>query len=156
VLIHHVNCFFCFLCFLLCKSKILSPNFSWDCPFKLSLAKKVKKHNISDLRQKPEFLKSFIPTLRWREIFLPYGKILSPCGKFNNINAKLRKQKNLWFSLCGNWLRVDCVYSGWRIYSTARDFYRTGRKISRCAGTCPGHVLGYEQSGTPYILNFKI
>jgi hypothetical protein len=41
-----------------------------------------------------------------------------------------------------------------RIYRTARDFYRKGRKISRRAGTCPGHVPGKEQSGEPYT--FKI
>jgi hypothetical protein len=58
--------------------------------------------------------------------FSPYGKNLSPCGNFNDIIAKHK----------------HCLYSGWRIYRTARDFYRTGRKISRRAGTCPEQVPG--------------
>jgi hypothetical protein len=50
--------------------------------------------------------------------------------------------KNQLFSPGRNWLRINCLYSGWGIYRTARDFYCTGRKISCRAGTCPGHVLG--------------
>jgi hypothetical protein len=46
----------------------------------------------------------------------------------------------------------------WRIYRTVKDFYRTVRKISHRAGTCPPwHVPGYEWSGeTLYFLNFKL
>jgi hypothetical protein len=45
----------------------------------------------------------------------------------------------------------------WKIYRTVRDFYSMGRKISRCAGTCPGHVLGKKRNGENYtFLNFNI
>jgi hypothetical protein len=72
--------------------------------------------------------------------FSPYGKNLSPCGKFNDIDAK-HKQKSAILPM--RELAKDGLFILWlRIYRTERDFYHTGRKISRHAGTCPGHVLG--------------
>jgi hypothetical protein len=41
-------------------------------------------------------------------------------------------------------------------YRTARDFYRTGRKISRRAGTCPGHDRGGAKRQTLYFLTIKM
>jgi hypothetical protein len=72
--------------------------------------------------------------------FSPYGKNLSQCGKFNDIDANY-KQKSAILpvqELAKDKLFILC----WRIYCTARDFYHIGRKISRRAGTCPGHVPG--------------
>jgi phosphorylcholine metabolism protein LicD len=54
--------------------------------------------------------------------------------KFNDINSK-HKQKSailtVW-ELLYDKLFILC----WKIYRTVRDFYRTVRKISHCAGTC--------------------
>jgi hypothetical protein len=84
----------------------------------------VKKYSVCRFVPSPvRVLDKFVHGERF---FSPYGKNLSPCGKFNDSDAK----------------HNHCLYSGWRIYRTARVFYRMGRKISRRAGTCPGQVPG--------------
>jgi hypothetical protein len=105
----------------------------------------VKKYSVCRFAPRPVRVLDKFP--HSERFFSPFGKNLSPCGKFNgmqNIN------KNLGFSPCGNRLRINCLYSTWRIYCTARDLYRTGRKISRRAGTCPGQVADEERSGESY------
>jgi hypothetical protein len=46
--------------------------------------------------------------------FSLFGKNLSTCGKFNDIIAKHK----------------HCLYSGWRIYLRARDFYRGEKSLA--------------------------
>jgi hypothetical protein len=72
--------------------------------------------------------------------FSLYGKNLSPCGKFNDIDAK-HNQKSVIFTM--RELAKDKLFTlCWKIYRMVRNFYCTGRIIFRCAGTCPGHVTG--------------
>jgi hypothetical protein len=68
------------------------------------------------------------------------GKNLSQCGKFNDIDAK-HKQKSGIFTVREVAKDKWCILC-WKIYHTARDFYRTAKKISCRAGTGPGHVPG--------------
>jgi hypothetical protein len=84
----------------------------------------VKKYRVRRFAPSPVLVLDKFP--HGERFFSPYGKYLSPCGKFNDIIAKHK----------------HCLYSGWRICRTARDFYRTGRKLSRSAGTFPGQEPG--------------
>jgi hypothetical protein len=125
---------------------------SWD----LGLGFKILKFSFLMLKFKKYRVRRFAPSpvLSWKSSrtardFSSCTVKISRCG-VNFMISMQNINKNLQFSLCGNWLRIDCLYSGWRIYCTGRDFYHMGREISRHAGTCPGHVLGKERSGEPY------
>jgi hypothetical protein len=72
--------------------------------------------------------------------FSPNGKNLSPCSKFNDIDAK-HKQKSA-ISTVRELAKDKLFILCWLIYRTARDLFRTVRKISRRAGTGPGHIPG--------------
>jgi hypothetical protein len=64
----------------------------------------VKKYRVRRFAPSPVLVLDKFP--HGKRFFSPYGKNLSPCGKFNDIIAKHK----------------HCSYSGWRIYRTARDF----------------------------------
>jgi hypothetical protein len=86
---------------------------------------KFKKYSVGRFAPGPVLVLDKFP--HSERFFSPYGKNLSPRGKFNDIIAKHK----------------HCLYAGWRIYRTARKISRsTERKISRRAGTCPGQVPG--------------
>jgi hypothetical protein len=93
----------------------------------------------------------------------PHCKIFSPCTvkiSHRAVNLMISMQnlnKNRRFSLCGNWLRIDGLYSGWRIYRMGRDFLPYGEKnLSPCGNLSRTRTgLGAKQR-TLYILKFNI
>jgi hypothetical protein len=100
----------------------------------------VKKYSVCRFAPRPVRVLDKFP--HCERFFSPYGNNLLPCGKFNDIDAK-QKQKSTMLPVREPAKdKLFILYL--RIYRTARDLYRMGRKISRCAGTCPGHVPGKE------------
>jgi hypothetical protein len=76
----------------------------------------------------------------WTRFFSPYGKNLSPCGKFNGIGAK-HKQKSAILNM--RELAKEKLFILWlEDLPHGERFLPMRRKISRRAGTCPGHVPG--------------
>jgi hypothetical protein len=112
----------------------------------------VKKYRVRRFAPSPVLVLDKFP--HGERFFSPYGKNLSSCGKFNDIDAN-HKQKSLILPV-----REPAKDKLFILYledlTHGEKFYRTGRKISCRAGTCPGHVPGEERSGEPYTLTLKI
>jgi hypothetical protein len=67
----------------------------------------VKKYSVCRFASRPVHVLDKFP--HGERFFSPYGKNLSPCGKFNDIDAKQTKKPR--FSPCGNRLRINYLFS---------------------------------------------
>jgi hypothetical protein len=85
-----------------------------------------------------------------RDFSSPYGKI---SRRAVNLMTSMQN-KNLCFSPCRNWLKINCLYSGWRIYSTARDFYLTGKKSLAMRELVQDTYRARSEAANPILFRF--
>jgi hypothetical protein len=106
-----------------------------------------KKYSVCRLSPRPVRVLDKLP--HGERFFSLYGKNLSACGKFNDIDAK-HKQKSAILPV-----REPVKDKSFILYLEdlphGKRFLPTREKnLSPCGSLCPGHVPGKERSGEPY------